>query len=565
VHKLKEYLRHLFWHERAQLRETARVYVVILVCLTSVILIFGILYYFLSRLYGIEKTLAECFYFVWITFSTIGYTDEGFTGGSFIRVVTIFVGAYLITRYIVLSAHVYARIVVEEVYKLRVVERMKKQLQHADKHFLIFGDDRELINKIIQGLIKRGEEVFFISEDEKMVDEFSQEYNKLKYIKIKVFKEDTIDILRPEAASGAYLLFKEDGKNILLSALLKGRVRVISSFSGDFTAVSRFARVGVQPISPHFSGGLKMVSTMIRPKVTEFLDKFVFPERAVLEFRKMVPGESHEKNQHVPLCGMAGEKIDFALPPDPERGMLVIGYRDSGNASRKLGELTAADLPVRTDSFLILGAGMIGATILGESAATRREVTIIEPSEKKLEDLRALHGERGITYLVGDGTSMEYDVGKFDGVAIATPMDEKNFTIGLDFADSRVHRVVRAIDDDMDLHYRKIGAIPVFVGQVGSERMLREVTNKFANEVLLRMLQQFYRMDQVFITHPCKLSDVMNNYSGRIIAFCRDNVCYFGVDDNESFQWGDTLLICGQVEENKHLRILHRLEKESEE
>ncbi|MBN2290068.1 MAG: potassium channel protein [Candidatus Glassbacteria bacterium] len=562
MQKLMEYLRHLFWQERAQLRETAKVYVVILVCLASVVLIFGAVYYFLTRFYGVEKSLVECFYFVWITFSTIGYTDEGFTSGSLIRAFTILVGAYLITRYIVLSAHVYARIVVEEVYKLRVVEQMKKQLKQAEGHFLIFGDDKELVNKIIQGLLKRGVEVYFVSEDEGLVEEFSQMYKNLKYIKTKVFKEDTLDMLRPEDASNAYLLYVEDEKNILLAALLKGRIQVISRFSGDFAAVPRFEWVGVQPISPHFSGGLKMVSTMIRPKVTEFLDKFVFPERALLEFRKVPAGEEQEAGiQRVPLCGIVNGKMDFNLPPNPENEMLAISFRDPLTANRKLGKLSAADLPVRTDKFLILGAGLIGATVLGEARATRREVMIIEPNEKKIEAMRAIHGEMGITYVVGDGTSVEYDVNQFDGVAIATPVDEKNFTIGLDFADTRVHRVVRAIDDDMDLHYRKIGAIPVFVGQVGSERMLREVTNKFANEVLLRMLQQFWRMDQAFITRPGSMAELKELYTGRIIALCRDNTCYFGVEDNESLQWGDTLLICGHVDENRKLRIYHRQEE----
>jgi len=561
VEKLKEYIRHLFWQERAQLRETARVYVVILVCLVSIVLIFGCIYYFLSRLYGIEKTLVECFYFVWITFSTIGYTDEGFTDGSLIRAFTILVGAYLITRYIVLSAHVYARIVVEEVYKLRVIEQMKKQLKQAEGHFLIFGDDHELINKIIQGLLNRDEEVYFVSENEEMINDFSQTYKHLKHLKTKVFKEDTLDLLRPEKARNAYLLFVEDEKNILLSALLQGRVQAISRFSGDFTAVPRFKRLGVEPISPHFSGGLKMVSTMIRPKVTEFLDRFVFPERSLLEFRKTLYEEDRVKEMvDVPLCRVVDGKMDFTAAPEPGQEMLAIGFRDPLATVRKLGQLTAPDLPVRTDKFLVLGAGFIGATILGEVRATRRAVTVIEPNEKKIENLRAIHGEAGITYMVGDGTTVEYDVGDFDGVAIATPVDEKNFTIGLDFADSRVHRVVRAIDDDMDLHYRKIGAIPVFVGQVGSERMLREVTNRFANEVLLRMLQQFWRMDEVFISRPGKLADLTQKYPDRIIALCRDKMCFFGTDSEENLRWGDVLIVCGHVKNNKKLRISQRLE-----
>ncbi len=564
MQKLKDYLRHLLWQERAQLRETARVYVVILVCLTSIAVVFGGLYYLLEKFYyGTPRTLAECFYFVWITFSTIGYTDEGFTGGTLIRWITILVGAYLITRFIVLSAHVYARIVVEEVYNLRVIEQMKRQLKQAEGHFLIFGDDRELVNKIIEGLIERGEEVFYISEDEELMKEFKQEYKELKYLNLKAFKVDSLDLLRPEAASGAYLLFIEDEKNILLAALLRGRVLIISRFSGDFASAPRFIRVGVEPISPHFSGGLKMVSTMIRPKVTEFLDRFIFPQSSLLEFRKVPSTEEPEGEfQQVPICKIVDGKMDFNAPPEPGHDMLAIGFRDPQAAKRKLGRLDAADLPLRTNKFLVLGAGLIGSTIIGEVLATRREVMVIEPSEKKVEALQAVHGDKGITFMVGDGTMVDYDVNQFDGVAIATPVDEKNFTIGLDFADTRIHRVVRAIDDDMEHHYRKIGAIPVFVGKVGSERMLREVTNKFANEVLLRMLHQFWRMDEVFITNPGRMADLTEDYNGRVFALCRDKMCYFSVDAGENLQWGDVLLVCGHVDENKKLRFRHRQEEQ---
>ncbi|MEA2062624.1 MAG: hypothetical protein U9P14_02895, partial [Gemmatimonadota bacterium] len=265
MEKLKSYFRNLFLHEQAQSKEALRVYVVFLLAISIVVVFFGVIYYLLQGfLLDTEKTLIECFYFIWITFSSIGYTDEGFTGSGLVRVITIFVGAYLITRYIVLSAHVYARTVVEEVYKTRVADRMRKRLEKVNEHFLIFGDDRELINKIIQGLLNRGDKVYFISENEELISEFEHQYKEMMYLKTKVFKKDSIDMLRPEAASLAYLLYNDDDKNVLLGALLQGRVRAISRFSGDFSVVPRFERVDVHPISPHFSGGLKMVSTMIR-------------------------------------------------------------------------------------------------------------------------------------------------------------------------------------------------------------------------------------------------------------------------------------------------------------
>lgn len=555
-------MRDLIWHERAQLKETTRVFIVFLLSISIMITIFGLGYYFLGRLQDMPRTLVECFYFIWITFATIGYTDEGFTGGAIIRVITIFVGAFLIVRFIVLTAHVYARVVVERVYDLKVVDEMKKALEKAEGHFLIFGDDRELINKIIQGLIHR-QEVFLVSEDDKMVREFKQEYPDLKYIIAKASRAETVDQLRPEEAGGAYLLYRHDEKNILLAAMLEERVRIISSFSGNFTSIPRFRRLGVEPISPHFSGGLKIVSAMIRPQVAAFLDRYVFPENAPLQFMAIPFKEAKEEWHYVPLATYQDDKMNFHPSKDKGDICFVLGFRDPSSSIRKLGHLEVPELPIRTDRFLVLGGGIIGTTVISELMATKREVMVVEPSAEKIRSLKKRFGKHGIEYDIGDALSRNFNIEKFDGVAICTPNDEKNFTIGLDFVNTHLIRIARAVDDDMEFHYKKIGAIPVFVGRVGSARMLREVTNKLANEVLREMLLQSYRMDQVYITKPCTVKELKWTYRNKVIALCRENYCYFGPDDEESLKAGDTLIICGHIDTNRELRLAHRIQEQS--
>ena len=554
-------MRDLIWHERAQLRETNRVFIVFLLSIGIMIGIFGLGYYVLGWLQGAPHTLVECFYFIWITFATIGYTDEGFTGGAVIRVISILVGAFLIVRYIVLSAHVYARVVVEEVYNLKIIDRMKKALEKAEGHFLIFGDDRELINKIIEGLIKR-QEVYLISEDSEMVQEFKQEHPELKYIMAKASKAETVDQLRPEKAAGAYLLYRDDEKNILLAAMMEKRVRIISSFSGSFASVPRFRRLGVEPISPHFSGGLKIVSTMIRPQATAFLDRYVFPENAPLQFMAMSFKEAKKDWHYVPLATYQDNKKNFN--PSKDKGgdnCFVLGFRDPSLNNRKLGHLEVPELPVRTDRFLVLGGGIIGATVISELIETKREVMVVEPSAEKIGSLKKQFGTDGIEYDIRDALSGDLKIERFDGVAVCTPNDEKNFTIGLDFVDTNLIRVARAVDDDMEFHYKRIGAIPVFVGRVGSARMLREVTNKLANEVLREMLLQSYRLDQVYITKPCTVKELKWAFRNKVIALCRENYCYFGPDDEDNLKVGDILIVCGHVDTNKKLRIHHRLEE----
>ena len=327
-----------------------------------IISLFGAIYYLLLEIQGVPQPFTECIYFVWITLATIGYGDTGFHGSSLILIVTILVGTYLITRFIVLSAHVYARIFVEKVYDLQVLNEMRRSLEKAEGHFLIFGDDRELINKIIQGLIAH-QEVYLVSEDLRMLKEFKEDYESLKYIVAKPFRAETVDFLRLKEAKGAYLLYREDDKNILLAAMLENKVRVISAFSGNSAAVPRFRRVGVEPISPHFSGGLKIVSTLIRPKSTEFLDRFLLPDDGVLEFKIVKSGETGENSRYVALGSMVKDKLDFSSPPERGADILTIGFRNPESTVHKIGRLDAPDLPLTKDRFLVMGGGLSAARL----------------------------------------------------------------------------------------------------------------------------------------------------------------------------------------------------------
>jgi len=558
--RIRDYVRDLFWHERAQLTESGRVFFVFLLSIGIMIVVFGALLYVIEHMQGNERTLVQCFYFIWITFSTIGYTDDGFATGTLIRLVIILIGAFLITRFIVLSAHVYARVVVEEVYNLKIVRQMEKVLEQAKGHFLIFGDDRELINKIIEGLIRRNS-VFLVSEDREMLQEYKTEYPELNYILAKPTKAETIDQLRPDEATGAYLLFREDEKNIMLAAMLEKRVRIISSFGGDFASAPRFRKLGVEPISPHFSGGLKMVSSMIRPQVAELLDKFLFPDTALLDFRSIPHEELASSGPYASLASLEDGKMVFGGKSAPGGEQVVVAFRDPSSASTVLGHMESPELPQSSDKFLVLGGGMIGATVVAELDATLRRSVVIEPSKEKIEHMRKRFGEERVEYMVGDALSGEFEIDEFDGVSVCTPVDEKNFAIGLDFLGHDLIRVVRAVDEDMEFHYRRMGAVPVFVGRVGSGRMLREVTNQFANRVLLDMLTQNYRLDQVYIKNTCTPAELIEKFSIIPIALCRDKKCHFAPDSAETLKHGDTLIFCGKVETNRELRVANLLKR----
>ncbi|MCE5271939.1 potassium channel family protein [bacterium] len=556
IRKIWEHGLRLFWDERAQIAETFSLFTILLFSFAVILLVFGLVYYLVQIGLGTPRTLVECLYFVWITFATIGYSDEGFAGTQIIRLVTILIGAFLLTRYIVLSAHIYARFVVDEVFNRKQIERMKRRVSRSSGHLLIFGDDHELINKIIQGL-GGSHDFFLVSDDRKLVTAFRERYKDLKYIPEKPFSTETVDLLRPEVAAGAYTLFKDDEKNILLGAMLENRVRVISSFSGDPSVLPRFKRIGVEPIAPHLMSGLKIVSTLIRPHVTEFLDRFVFPNDSALEFRLRAPDEPHGG---IILATVQNGQMDFSAREYAGLECLTLERREGECSDPLPARMEAVWMPCRSDRFLVLGGGTIGKAVIAEILATRRELTLVEPDASKIEQLRRLHGDTATHWVVGNGDPENYRMDEYDGVAIVTPADEINFAIGLDFVGTTVHRVVRAVDDDMEQHYHRIGAVPVFVGRVGAARMLREVTSRLTNRVLSGMIHQQHRLDQVCLAHQSSAAEISSQFNVRILGLCREGICRLLQEPEEQFHPGDTLIVCGQVDDNKRLRMRHRLD-----
>ncbi len=554
--KFYRFLRHLYWQEQAQLRETSRVFVLAIGSVAIVIMLFGLVFFFLERAIGEQRTLVECLYFTWITFAGIGYSNEGFYQNDLVRLVTILAGVYLITRFIVLSANIYARTVVEQVREIKLDQEMRKTLEKVQGHFLVFGDDRELLDNIVHGLIDR-HQVFLVGDNRELLKDYHKRYPELKFIVAKPHSAETMELVRPQAAQAAYLLFREDERNLLLGAMLEGRVRVISTFSGDFSVIHRFRRVGVEPISPHFSGGLKIVSTLVRPQATAFLDRFVFPDQSVLEFRRVAPARAQEDPLLVPIGALAGGELHCGAAPTEGQELLALGFRDPARRERELGRLELPALPHRTDRFLVLGGGIIGSAVLSELLETCREAVVIDPDRSKLAALRQRFGDRGITCLQGAGLPGEYEQERFDGVAIATPVDQRNFAIGLDFIGSELLRVARAVDGDMEQHYLRIGALPVFIGRVGANRMLREVTNKYANKVLRMMLEQGFRMDQVCLSGPATVGELRQEFGAEPVALVRERVCRFGLAPEEELRRDDTLIVFGGIEQNKRLRLAH--------
>ena len=530
--KLKSWIKELMMHERAQISETNKIYGLFLFSVGVMVCTFGGACYLLQRYLGTGQSLVECLYFVWITLATIGYSDQGFTGSTLLRWATMIGGSYLIVRFIVLAAHVYARTVVDEVYSLGLMREMRRCLTKAQGHFLVFGDDRELMGQIIGGLLER-QEVYLVSDDEKLIEDLKSTFPALKYLKAKPFKAETVDELRPEAAASAYLLYLDDAKDILLAAMLRDRVQVISMFSGNPAALPRFKQVGVTPISPYVMGALKVVSSMIRPQVTDFLDRYVFSDTAPLEFSIRPNGGSGQSGKCIPICAVDDGNIDFSSPSAQDQPALVIGFKPGTPPQRALGPIGGPRLHVKTDKFLVIGEGVIAKTVINELELTQRKITRHDsPSDAESPDERD----------------------EFDGVALCTPEDDQNFTSALDFVDSRTLQVVRTMDEDMKPHYDQIGAIPVSIGQVGAGNMLREGTNRFLNEVLRTMVSQSYRFDQAVIATTTTLGAFEAEFGLRVIAFCRKNTCRILSGVEEELKQGDTVIICGHVDANRKCR-----------
>src|SRR5690349_15847072 len=225
---------------------------------------------------GGRYSLGNSVYFALITAASVGFAElQGMAQRPDMRVVTsllIVAGVGTIAFFQSTLTALLVEGVIGETFLRR---RMQKRIDALEGHLVVAGGGRTG-RYIVEELAAIGREFVLVDKDEDMLRRMNDELGgNLLYVVGDATDDHTLLAARVDRAQGVMAALTEDPDNlfIVMSArALNPKARIVSKVI-EIENEPKIRRAGAdQTISLHRMGGQRMVSELVRPKVTSFLD-----------------------------------------------------------------------------------------------------------------------------------------------------------------------------------------------------------------------------------------------------------------------------------------------------
>jgi voltage-gated potassium channel len=269
-----------------------------------------------------EYGLWESIYFALISAGTVGYAElPRMDAHNAMRVVTsllIVLGLGTIAFFQSTLTALFVEGVVGESFRRR---RMQKKIEQLSGHLVVAGCGRTG-RYIIEELVAIRREFLVIDKSEAVLRRLNEEMGGgLLYVVGDATEDHTLLEARVKTAFGVMAALTDDRDNlfIVLSArALNPGARIVSKVI-EIENEPKMLRAGAdQTVSPHRMGGLRMVSELVRPRVTNFLDQLRIAKN--LHFEEV---ELPEGSRYV-------EHTLREIPVRAETQLLVVALHEPG-------------------------------------------------------------------------------------------------------------------------------------------------------------------------------------------------------------------------------------------
>lgn len=172
---------------------------------------------------------------------------------------------------------------------------MSKRIDSLNGHHVIAGCGRTG-KYIVEELYTIERDFVVVDKDEQLLEKLNEELGgDLLYVVGDATEDHTLQEAGVDRASGVIAALSDDKDNlfIVLSArAVNPKARIVSKVV-DFENDSKIRRAGAdQTVSPHHIGGLRLVSELVRPRVTEFLDHMLRVTKKLRFEEVVVPEQS---------------------------------------------------------------------------------------------------------------------------------------------------------------------------------------------------------------------------------------------------------------------------------
>jgi voltage-gated potassium channel len=227
---------------------------------------------------GGKATVLDSLYMTFITVATIGFAeiiDLSHSPGG--RIFTIFIGLTGIASVGYMMSKLTAFIIESDISDVLRRRKMQDQITALSGHYLICGVGRVGSN-VVQELMTTGRKFVAIEESTNSLAAFRERFPQALYLQGDASDDDLLargGILR---AAGLFAVTDDDGRNLLITLTAKQmnmKIRVVARCH-EVRTIDKLKRVGADvTVSPDFTGGLRIASSMLRPTVVNFLDEML--------------------------------------------------------------------------------------------------------------------------------------------------------------------------------------------------------------------------------------------------------------------------------------------------
>src|SRR5450759_5082012 len=241
---------------------------------------------------GPQASWLDCLYMTFITIATIGYgeiIDLSHSPGG--RVFTMAIGLVGIGVATYMISTLTAFILEGDMNEALRRRRMQKSIQAMRKHYIICGIGRVGTN-VAHELEVTGRPYVVIESDKEAIERYLERHPEALWTHADSGEDSALIEAGIEHAAGVFAVTGDDSKNLVITLsakLLNPEARVVARCH-EINFIDKIRKVGADAIvSPDFTGGMRIVSSMIRPVVVNFLDEMLRADKALRVEEVQIP------------------------------------------------------------------------------------------------------------------------------------------------------------------------------------------------------------------------------------------------------------------------------------
>ena len=266
----------------------------LLIALVALILLFVIGTVGYRILGGPQHSWLDCFYMTFITTATIGYSEVvDVSRYEYGRLFTVFIGVAGIGLLGYVLSTLTAFMLENDLNVSWRRKKMRKKIGQMKNHYIVCGVGLVGSN-VVHDLEMTGRPSVIIDNDIKNIHRYLETHPAQFYLHGDATDNDVLLAAGVMHAQGVFAVAHDDSANLVISMSAKQlnpNLRVVARCH-DTKNSEKTRRAGAdEVVSPDFSGGLRIVSAMVRPNVMNFLDE-MFKSDSKLRMEEIIIPDS---------------------------------------------------------------------------------------------------------------------------------------------------------------------------------------------------------------------------------------------------------------------------------